>query len=358
MQITLNTLKLQEAITKSIRGASNNKMIPITGLMEINLNNNVFSLVTTDATNILKVIEPSITGENFYAVVQADTFSKLVLKTTSDNITLTIKDGNLEFKGNGVYSIELPLDEEGKPIKFPEFVFDYDSETTTINLALLKFIILTNKAAIAETMERPYLTGYYFGDKVITSNIFKICANDIKIFSQPVLLSSNLVELLSLFNEETVSIQYVEDKIIFKTNNIMISGTQLEDIEDYPIEAITNYIEDEFTSMCKIPKKQMLDILDRLTLFVTVYDKNSICLTFSEEELIINNKKNSGNEVIKYKETNNAQPFTCFVDIELLKSQVMVQPTETIELWYGHSKAIKMNFDKTTQLVALMQDIN
>jgi len=356
MQLTLKTQKLQELLTKAVKGSSNNKMIPITSLIEIKLQNNTLSLITTDATNILKVIEPNITQSDFYVVVQTEIFSKLVLKTTSENITLTINNENLEFKGNGTYNIELPLDEEGNPIKFPEFVFDYDSEVTTINLTLLKFIILTNKAALAETMERPYLTGYYFSDNVITTNIFKICVNDIKLFSQPVLLPPSLVDLLLLFNEETVSVQYYEDKIIFKTNNIMICGSQMEEIDAYPVEAITNYIETEFVSMCKISKKQLLDILERLTLFVSVYDKNSITLTFSEDQLIITNKKNNGNETITYKENNNNQPFSCCIDIELFKSQIMVQTTEVIELWYGHPKAIKMNFDKTTQLIALMQD--
>ena len=43
--------------------------------------------------------------------VQAELFSKLVAKTTTETITLTLKESSLEVKGNGTYNIELPLDE-------------------------------------------------------------------------------------------------------------------------------------------------------------------------------------------------------------------------------------------------------
>lgn len=356
MKLKLKTLKLQEMVSKAIKGASNNKMIPITGLMAIVLKKGVLTLITTDATNILKVMEKDIEGDDFYVVVQADIFSKLVAKITTETITLTLKENSLEVKGNGTYSIELPLDEEGQLIKFPDYKFDTKVEKSEINLSTVKVLLNANKAALAQTMEIPCLTGYYFDDKVITTDTFKVCSTDIKVFPNKVLLPAELMELLALMDEEKITVQVSGNKILFSTNNVIVFGSQLEGIEDYPSEAINAYLETEFKSVCKLPKGAVLNLLDRLALFVATYDKNGVYLTFTKDGVIFSSKRSNGTELIKYQGSENFQPFTCCADIELLKSQISAQTEEVVELWYGHEKAIKMTSGKITQIVALLED--
>lgn len=356
MKLKLKTLKLQEMVSKAIKGASNNKMIPITGLMAIVLKNGVLTLITTDAINTLKVMEKDIEGDDFYVVVQADIFSKLVSKITTETITLTLKENSLEVKGNGTYSIELPLDEEGQLIKFPEYKFDTTVEKSEINLSTVKVLLNANKAALAQTMEIPCLTGYYFDDKVLTTDTFKVCSTDIKVFPDKVLLPAELMELLALMDEEKITVQVSGNKILFSTNNVIVFGSQLEGIEDYPSEAINAYLETEFKSVCKLPKGAVLNLLDRLALFVATYDKNGVYLTFTKDGVIFSSKRSNGTELIKYQGSENFQPFTCCVDIELLKSQISAQTEEVVELWYGHEKAIKMTSGKITQIVALLED--
>lgn len=356
MKLKLKTLKLQEMVSKAIKGASNNKMIPITGLMAIVLKKGVLTLITTDATNTLKVMEKNIEGDDFYVVVQADIFSKLVAKITTETITLTLKENSLEVKGNGTYSIELPLDEEGQLIKFPEYKFDTKVEKSEINLSTVKVLLNANKAALAQTMEVPCLTGYYFDDKVFTTDSFKVCSTDIKMFPDKVLLPAELMDLLALMDEEKITVQVSGNKILFSTNNVIVFGSQLEGIEDYPSEAIDAYLETEFKSVCKLPKGAVLNLLDRLALFVATYDKNGVYLTFNNEGVLFSSKKSNGTELIKYQGSENFQPFTCCADIELLKSQISAQDGEVVELWYGHEKAIKMTSGKITQIVALLED--
>ena len=38
MKLEISTLKLQEVVSKAIKGASNNKLIPLTGLLSIEVN--------------------------------------------------------------------------------------------------------------------------------------------------------------------------------------------------------------------------------------------------------------------------------------------------------------------------------
>ena len=357
MKLSIKTLTLQDMVAKATKGASNNKMIPITGLMAIELKDGTLTLTTTDATNTLKIIKKDIDGADFYVTVQVDIFSKLVAKTTTETITLTLKDNSLEVKGNGTYNIELPLDEEGQLIRFPEPVFEVEAEGTVINLSTVKALLTANKAALAETMEIPCLTGYYCGEnEVISTDTYKVCGNAIKVFSKPVLIPAELMELLAIMDEEKITVHSAGNKIRFVTNNVVVYGVELEGIDEYPVEAIQAYLGTEFTSVCKVAKSAFLNLLDRLSLFVAAYDNNGLYMTFTNEGVLITSKRSNGTELIKYQDSKNFKPFTCCVDIELLKSQLSAQNTEVVELWYGHEKAIKMTSGNITQIVALLED--
>lgn len=357
MQLKLKTVKLQEMVAKAIKGASNNKMIPITSLMAIELKKNKLTLTTTDATNYLKVIEDKVDGEDFYVVVPVEVFSKLVARTSVENIILTLKDNELHVKGNGTYSIELTLDEEGKHIKYPEYKFDSKAKPSTINLSTIKTLLNANKSALAVTMESPSLTGYYCDEKrVISTDTFKVCNTDIPLFTEKVLVSPELMDLLALMTEEKITVQSSGSKMLFTTSNMIVYGVQLDGIEDYPVEAIDNFLNTEFISKCKLPKSTLLAVLDRLSLFVSDYDKNGVYLDFSKDGLAISSKKSTGTELIKYQGSDNFQPYTCCADIQLLTSQIKAQDTEIVELWYGQEVAIKMTSGKVTQIVALLED--
>ncbi len=357
MELKINTLELQLMVSKAIKGASNNKMIPITGLIAIILKDNNLTLITTDASNTLKIMANGIEGDDFYATVQAETFSKLVLRTTSKDIKLILKDNNLEVKGNGVYNIELPLDEEGQIIKFPETKIENEVELSSIHLSTIKSMLATNKAALAETMEMPCLTAYYCdNEKILTTDTFKVCGNKIGMFETPKLLSSELVELLSLMDNENIKVYQDGNKLLFKGENIEVYGSLFDGIEDYPVEAIQKYLETDFNNSCEIVRATLLKILDRLMLFVSPYDKNAIYLNFTQEGIIIKSKKTNGTELIEYVESNNFEPYSCSVDIELLNSQLSAQTDENVELWYGHDRAIKMVNGNITQIVSLLQE--
>lgn len=357
MNLKVKTIVLQEMVSKAIKGASNNKMIPITSLMALELKDGKLTITTTDATNTLKVSRKDIEGEEFYVVVPVDIFSKLVAKTTAETITLSLNENILAIKGNGTYSLELPLDEEGRLIKFPAYQFDENAEKSIINLSTIKQLLTTNKAALADTMEIPCLTGYYCGkEEVISTDTFKVCGNKIELFSNPVLIPAELMDLLAVIEEEKITVQQSNGKILFTTNGVVVYGAELEGIEDYPVEAIHTYLETDFASRCVLPKIAFLNVLDRLSLFVASYDKNGLYMTFTKEGVIISSKRSNGSELIKYQTSENFQPFTCCIDIDLLKSQISAQNEEVINLWYGHEKAIKMTCGNITQIVALLED--
>lgn len=365
MKITLKTSILQQMVGRAVKGASCNKMIPITELMAIQLKDNVLTLVTSDATNYLYIRQDKVQGDDFYVVVRVETFSKLISKMTSEDISIELQEDKLQVVGNGKYFIELPLDEEGQLIKYPDpahrttdpKIVAAPMDTVEIHLSTIRTVLTTNKAALATTMEVPCYTGYYAGNEIVSTDTYKICATKIKLFDTPVLISPEMMNLLDIMTEEKIKVFFEStNELIFDTPDCVIYGTVLEGIEDYAITAINELINEEFHSMCKIPKSAFLGVLDRLSLFVSVYDKNEIYLTFTRDGLMVSSKQSNGTELIKYSDSKNFKDYTCAIDISMLITQVKAQAGDMVELWYGEENAVKMIDGNIIQIVALSED--
>lgn len=362
MKLTLKTEKLKEMVSRAVKGVGNNKLIPLTSLMAIEVKNNKLTLITTDATNYLYIIEDKVVADDFYVVVDANTFSKLVSKMTCENVTLEISSSGawmLNVKGNGNYKIELPLDENGELIKYPD---PYSRMTEvqdcgTINRTTIQVILDTIKPALAVTLDNPCYTGYYVGEQVVATDTYKIASMDVKLLKgKPELFSAELFDLLAVMNAEKIKVDMYNDDVLFTTPDCIVCGKTMEGIEDYAIDAIMGLVNTEFDSFCAIPKSAILQLLDRLSLFVGTYDKNAIHLTFTQNGLQVSSKAANGVEIIDYVSSDNFKDFTCAIDIQMLTNEIKAIQNDVIELYYGEDNAIKMTDGNITVIVALLED--
>ena len=359
MELKIKTLELQEMVGKAITGASNNVLLPITSLMNIKVENNILVLTTTDGTNYFYVrSSEKIDCEDFEVSVIADLFTKLIQKTTSENVSL-IFDNSLTVKGNGEYKIELPLDENGELIKYPDPVSSLNLSNAvekTINRTTIQVILDTIKPALAVTLENPCYTGYYVGDQVVATDTYTIASMDVKLFDEARLVSPEFMELLSVVNSEKITVQMTQNDIVCSTPDCIVYGKFMEGIEDYAIDAIMGLVDTEMDSFCSIPKNAILQLLDRLSLFVGTYDKNAIHLTFTPNGLQVSSKAASGVEIIDYVSSENFKDFTCSIDIQMLTQEIKAIQNDVIELCYGEDNAIKMTDGNITIIVALLED--
>lgn len=364
MKLKINTAQFQNMVAKAVKGAGMNSDLFITQLMSISLKDNLLTIETTDNNNYLYVRLAKVAGEDFSVVVPADKFSKLISKLTCEDVTLELqsKDGELDklvVKGNGKYVIELPYDEEGELIDFPDPVADTTGDfwsSAEIQLSTVRHILSTAKAALLVGKEDMCYSDYYCGERVVATDTYKICGIDIKIFDEPKLISPQLMDLLDVMTSENIDVRYKDDVVIFETGDVIVYGTVDEGIEDYQIDAISGLLDEDFPSMCKIEKQPLMQMLDRLSLFVDVFDKNSVYLTFTNEGLMVSSKQDSGSELIPYKESVDFKDYTCCLDIDLFKTQVKAYQTDIIELLYGKETSIKMVQGNTKQIVALADD--
>lgn len=363
MKVTLKTAKLKEMVSRAVKGVGNNKLIPITGLMSVGLKDGELTIITTDGTNYLYVKANKIVGDNFNVTVSADVFSKLISKMTSEDVTFDFRPDitMLEITGNGKYRIELPLDEDGQLIKYPDPVeklgFDSDKyDTTVLNRSTVQVILETLKSALAVTMENPCYTGYYVGDQVVATDTYKIASMGVKIFDSPRLLSPEFMNLLGVINTEKINVSIMGDKIVCSTPDCTVYGVVMDCIDEYSIDAISGLLDTEFDSFCSIPKTAFVQLLDRLSLFVGAYDKNEIRLTFTRDGLHVSSKASTGVEIIKYISSENFIDYTCTIDIEMLMQEVKAIQSDVIELHYGTDNAIKLVDGNITIIVALLEE--
>ncbi len=356
-QLSIKTVVLQEMVSRAIKGAGQNKLRPLTGLMAMQLKDGQLTLITTDASNTLYIQHDGIEGGAFYCTVLVDQFSKLVAKMTSENIVLTLDGAVLTVKGNGTYRIELPLDENGGLITYPDPVeaLAIAGEIKDISLATVKTILGVNKAALATTMEMPVYTGYYVGDRVITTDTYKICGLNVKLFDEPVLIAPETMALLDVMTEEKVGVYMQDDILVFITKDCVLYGHRMEGIEDFAIEPISNLLDEEFESSCKVSKPDLLALLDRIALFVGAYDNKAVTFTFTDAGIDISSKQSNGVETIAYMESKNPKPYTCELDITIITQQVKANAADAITIQYGNASSIKLVDGNVTQVVALVE---
>lgn len=354
------TSRIKEAVNKAVKGAGFNNLIPITSMIGIKLSEGKLRFLTTDMTNTLCIIIDKVAGDDIDVTVDADKFGKLVAKITSEDVDLSVKDDVLYVKANGTYKIPLVSDEEGL-ISFPDIKSDLSliGNWGNVKLSSIMQAYNINRPALAKTLENPALTGYYCGDMVISTDANVITFNNFKMFAgdfPPMLISAQQMALLSLFGEEDINVTSDPTTIIFATATQIIEGSLMEGIEDFPAEEVNAYLDEAFTSSCKVPKDLLLSVLDRLALFIEPYDKNGAYFTFGRKGINIHSKKDASTEVINYVESKNFEQFICCVDIPMLKEQLQANPDDTVKICYGNKNALKIESGKVTQVIALLED--
>ena len=347
----IKTNILQDMLTKVCKCASNNNLVPITSLLGIEVKDNKLILTSTDGNNQLEVNQDIDISENFYTIVNIEKFSKLVSKTTKEYIELINNENYLLIKGNGQNKIELAINEEGELVKFSDV--DVYGDYEVIDLVKLQNAIKYAKTSVLKPLDIPVLTGYYIGDSILTTNRQMVCQINEKLISKPILIYPETAELLLIINEKDIHFKESNGLMIFETNKYRLKARQLQDINDYPVKQLSNLLALDYNSNICVDKKELLNILDRTSIFVKKQDDNIINLKFNKEKLIIQSKEADSIENIEFLEANNAVNLDCLIDIEMFKTHIKALQKDIINIHYGSQKSIKLVEDTVDLVIAL-----
>lgn len=360
-QITVSTTQLQSLVNKANQCVGANKLLEITQCIGINCADNKITLYTTDGINNLRVSMPIDSDEELNVVVDAETFVKLINKITSETISLEDFENSLVVEGNGSYKIELKLDDDGNYLKYPAKTDSVSDTVGKITKSAVTTILSSLKASLSNNAGSVYVN-YYVGDFVCATDRAMMGMFDYKVFDSDkfntCLLNSVFVELLALPDSD-ITLQYdvdsqtltaVSDDANFNLTTKINSGA-----EGFNVEALNKMMAIEQDSYCKIRKRELLDLLDRMSLFVGNYDDGAITLEFTQTHIRVTSLKSTGVEAVNYSESKNVQDKTIKININRLISQLKSYASDSVDLYYGSDLCIKLVDGDVTQIIALMR---
>lgn len=357
MQIKIKTETLKTLTSKAVKGMSNNKMLPITEMIGITVVGTNLSLLSTDGTNKVEIKAKIENPENvdFSLAVNGNTFSKLIQKTTTEFTTLILEDDKLTVKGNGSYSFAIPVDEDGNKIVFEPLYLEGEQEQ--VDVESLKNSYLLNKESVATTMEVPAYTGFYYDENgSITTNSIKISYLSKGIIKNPVLLFTSFVQLFSILDDKTATIVQNNSEICIFTNSVVIKSLKMTDITEFPVNEIKPFITTEMPHKVKVNKQALLNLLNRIEIFVTPYDKNGIKVDFTKEGMKVWTIKGDSYELLPYVDSTDQENASIKIDVTNFKALISACPEEEVTIHYGNPNAIKMTFGDVIQVIALQSE--
>ena len=346
--LTFKTTKLQEMVSKAFKGVGNNKLKPITELISLRLTGGLFTLTTTDGDNYMYITESVENDGDFYAVVQANQFARLVSKITSEDVSLSVENNCLEVYCNGNYKIPVEIDAStGTIVEYTDPVaklqYSENEKIGAITVQDISTILRALKPALATTLEIPQYVNYYVGDVVLATDTNMASCYKKAITSTPVLVSAVAMDMLSVYTgTNALSIYKVSNRLLFKGDNFILFGYAMPGVDEFAVESINMFVETQHPSMCKIPKQTILQALDRLSLFVSDFDEDKIGTDFTSEGLRLSSKQSDSIEVVPYTSADNLQEMKSCMYLNMLSSHIKAQTGDSIDIHFGEPNSIKL----------------
>lgn len=354
---TFTTGRLKELVSYAIQGAGFNKLLELSNLIGIRVVNGKLYLNTTDGTNYLSV-EDSCVADDMDITVNAELFSKLISKINSDTVDMDIIDNTLVISGNGKYTLELVPDENGDALSFPDKFPEEVTEIGKISATDLVAINTTVKTSLSQVAGSVY-SSYYFGDLVASTDRAMMSIFNRKIFDTPYLLDKRFVELLGIGTTDvTISKadkQLVAEERLSEKCVIKICTTVADNTSEFNVDGVNKFMALEVNSFCRFKKAQMLELLDRLSLFVSKFDDGAIELHFTDKYIEVSSMASNGIESVDYTESKDATDMTIKINIDRLRNQLKSYNADIVDLYYGSEICIKLVDGDMTQIIALIK---
>lgn len=363
--IKLKTSVFRDMLNKAVKVCTFNKMLPLTGLVEIEFNEKGISMKTTDNITTLIVTEPVEGLEPVRVVVDASIITALVNKITTDEIELVISNSSLTITGNGVYNLEIRVDESGEVVVLPaidqelankaEKEFDFKGIAERLSIC---------NSAIAVGEDEKELKNYYLKDVIVATDQTKVST-----VTNVDAMKDDELFIREEFGGYLISLGFIKakyivsgEKLVIVGENFVLSTTmileQSENFKNSTLLGVKGLLDYNYVNRVKLKKAEILDLLDRAGLFISEYDNKSINFTFLDNEVKVTNLKGTCDEVLTYEEKALAENFveiTAVLNIEWLKQLLSVLPGEVIEFQFDNTdRAIKIVDGNITQIISIM----
>lgn len=354
---TFTTERLKQLVSYAIQGAGFNKLLELSTMMGIRIESGELYLNTTDGTNYLSVSDKCV-ADDMDITVNAELFSKLISKINSETVDMEVVDNTLVITGNGKYTLELIPDENGDLLSFPDKFPDETTEIGTISASDLTVINNAVKVSLSQVAGSVY-SSYFFGDVVASTDRAMMSTFNRNVFGTPYLINKAFVDLMCI-GATDVTLSKSDNVLVAEANisencSINICTTLPNSAEDFNIEGINKFMALEVNSFCRFKKAQMLELLDRLSLFVSKFDDGAIELHFTDKYIEVSSMASNGIERVDYTESKDTIDLTIKINIDRFRNQLKAYSSDVVDLYYGSDICIKLVDGDLTQVIALIK---
>lgn len=294
--------------------------------------------------------------EHFRVTVNSSLLLKLIPMITTETVEFVIEDNVLVVKGNGVYTI--PIIYNGvEPLKLPEIKISNPDTVFEITTSNLQSILNYNAKELKKgTISRPEQKMFYLDEKGAITYTTGACVNMFDI-DQPikVLLSSKVVNLFKLFDDDTVKVflsketredGIIESKIAFITSNLNIYAYLNNDetmIARVPVDNIRGRATKNYPYQAIINKDRILQAINRLLVFAKENMKLSK-FVFELDRLTLYDVSGKSYETVSLEKNcvgiSYGESYTVIVDLNEFKTTLETCFEDSFEFNFGDKRAV------------------
>lgn len=360
--ISLNTNELKEALSKVSKCAKNDKTAPLTQLIHIKtLDSNHIEFTATDELNTFSYVVTDETA-NYDLIdvcVLVEQITKLVSKFNSNKTEISISNTGNELKLNadGNYTISIPIDPNGAPIKYP-VIDPGDPITDVYNGSITKILSATKhcegsitKLTFDLQVEDYPRTNYYVGDKVVALDGFLATIVDGDFLPFNMLISPTTLKILSNFTDSNFVVYKTKKYNVFACDNCKLITVEPEGINEFPIEVASAIVDNVKGDSLNISASVLSNALSRLNLFTEDKYDNSIKLKFNSNGMSAYTLDESCCETISSECVNDS--FECYINVHSLMSLIKNYSDDILTIIFGDEQCLKFVCDNVSQIIVL-----
>lgn len=344
--ISIKTDVLRNMLNRIQKGLGNSRIIPVTGMLNIKVENNLLTIVATSIDTFIEIVENIRSEKNFNVVVDSNTLIKLISTISVGVVMFDVNENALDVVGNGQYRLPL-IDITYPTFNFGDNFIEYQLKTTELQTTLN-----INKTAVAVNTVMPCLAGYYIdNDRIVTTDGVKMCIINKQYVDEPLLLSQKIVDLIDIISEEDIIMRICGGAINIKSNTINIYATEMDNKEDYP--DVSEILRMEYPFTCALRKDELISCLTRANIFADPFENNGVYLEFKNNSVTVKDTKNNFYEELVLS-TLLSDEYTIFVNAQLFLDLLAGQPGDTVTINYGNEYAIKLDSEHIIQILSQM----
>ena len=221
----IKSKQFKESCASILGAIDNSELSTYTEALELVTEGNTLFLNVTNKEYFASAKFTLDEAEAFHAVVNANTFLKLMAAITTEEVDLKVKENYLLVKANGNYKFPL-IYENGALMKLPTITIKNETLTMNIGGDILNSIITYNSKILSKQDSTPIQKLYYLDQEGCITFTSCACVNNFKL-EKPIklLLNNKLVRLFKLFKSDLVSFTLGYDKL---GENLMQTKVKLE----------------------------------------------------------------------------------------------------------------------------------